>query len=107
MARRALKRRELKRRANPWMGLGWDAWALGMEASAVIGLRVMKLAGGGATAEAEARRMVAEKVDAALAIQTMALTGALGVTAPRVASNTIRHYRRKVGANRRRLSRTT
>jgi hypothetical protein len=37
-----------------------DAWTLGFEASAVIGLRTLKLA----AAEAEAGRMVAEKVRA-------------------------------------------
>jgi len=43
-------------------------------------------------------------VDAAVALQTLALTGALGATAPRMAGKTLAHYRRKVRANRRRLS---
>jgi hypothetical protein len=29
-------------RANPWLRLGFDAWALGLEASTVIGLRTLK-----------------------------------------------------------------
>ncbi len=94
----------MTRRGNPWLRLGWDAWALGLEAGTVVGLRTAKIAAGGAEAEAEARRMVREKVDAAAALQTLALTGALGFTAPQVAGKTLAHYRRKVRANRRRLT---
>jgi hypothetical protein len=64
----------------------------------------MKIASGGAAADAEARRMVGEKVDAAVALQTLALTGALGFTAPHIAGKTLAHYRRRVRANRRRLT---
>jgi hypothetical protein len=92
------------RRGNPWLRLGLGAWSLGAESSAVIGLRVMKMAAGGAAAEMEAQRMVREKVQAGLAIQTMALTGALGVTPHGAAAKTLAHYRRKVRANRRRLA---
>jgi hypothetical protein len=91
-------------RANPWLRLGFDAWALGLEASTVIGLRPLKIAAGGAAGEAEARRMVDEKVTAAAQLQTKALTGALGFTGAGVAAKTLTHYRRKVRANRRRLS---
>lgn len=93
----------MARSRNPWFRLGWDVWSLGLEASTVMGLRTMKIARGGPAADAEARRMVSEKVDAAVALQTLALTGALGVTAPRIAGKTLAHYRRKVRANRRRL----
>jgi hypothetical protein len=90
-------------RRNPWLSLGWNAWALGVEASTVIGLRAMKLAAGGAAAEAEAGRMIGEKIDAAVALQTMALSGDLGATPDRAAAKTISHLRRRVRANRRRL----
>ena len=93
----------MARSRNPWLRLGWDAWSLGLEAGAVMGLRTMKIAAGGPAADAEARRMVSEKVDAAAALQTLAMTGALGFTAPQVAGKTLAHYRRKVRANRRRL----
>jgi len=92
------------RKRNPWLGIGRDAVALGMEAAVVVGLRTLKIGLGGRRARAEARRMVTEKVDAALALQTLALTGGLGVTAPGAAAKTIRHYHRKVRANRRRLA---
>lgn len=88
---------------NTWMRLGLNAWALGLESSAVIGLRTLKIAAGGAEAEAETRRMVSEKIDSVLALQMLALTGGLGATPHRAAARTVAHYRRKVRANRRRL----
>ncbi len=94
----------MTRSRNPWIKLGWDAMALGAEASTVIGLRSMKIARGDAAAAKEAELMVREKVDAAMAVGALAWTGALGLTAPRVASGAMAHYRRKVRANRRRLS---
>lgn len=94
----------MARRRNPYVRLGWDAWMLGAEAATVMSLRTMKLAAGGPAGEHEARRMVSEKVEAVQALQIMALTGALGVTAPGVIDKTLKHYRRKVRANRRRLS---
>ena len=88
---------------NPWLKLSLDAWSLGMESAAVIGLRSLKLAAGGAGAEVETRRMVQEKVMAGLEWQTLALTGGLGLTPDRAAARTLTHYRRKVRANQRRL----
>ena len=95
----------MTRSRNPWLGIGMSAWSLGLEASTVIGLRTLKLAAGGAAGEAEARRMVSEKIDAGVALQTLALTGGLGFTPQAAAAKTLTHYRRKVRANRRRLSR--
>ena len=91
-------------RANPWFGIGWDAWRLGMDAGAVIGLRTLKIAQGGEAGRAEAERMVSEKVQAGVALQTLAMTGGLGVTAASASARTLAHYRRRVNANRRRLS---
>jgi hypothetical protein len=91
-------------RANPWFGIGWDAWRLGMEAGAVIGLRTLKIAQGGAAGMAEAERMVSEKVQAGMDLQALALTGALGTTPASASARTLAHYRRRVNANRRRLS---
>jgi hypothetical protein len=95
----------MPRSHNPWLRLGFDAWALGAEAATVMTLRSMKIAAGGAAADAEAKRMVSEKVEAAQALGVLAMTGALGFTAPGVVDKSIKHYRRKVKANRRRLSR--
>lgn len=93
-------------RRNPdWMTFGLDMWALGFEASAVVGLRMMKLAVGGAAAGTEAQRMVSEKVRAALELQAMAVTGGLGTSIHDAAERSVKHYRRAVRANRRRLGR--
>lgn len=87
------------------MRLGLDAWMLGTEVSAVMMLRGLKLASGQDADGRETARMVTEKVDAALALQAMAITGSLGLSAPIALDRTLKHYRRKVRANRRRLTR--
>jgi hypothetical protein len=71
---------------------------LAAEAQQVIWLRCFKLAAGGAAARAEARRMGSEKVVAA----TQAVGAIMaGETPPRI----VTRYRKRVRANRRRLSR--
>lgn len=95
-----------KGRLDPWLGVGLDAWTLGVEASAVIGLRALKLAAGGAAAEAEAYRMVAEKVAAGLDLQAKAMSGALGYSPAGATAKAVGHYRRKVRSNLRRLRRS-
>jgi ABC-type sugar transport system substrate-binding protein len=93
-----------RRQQNAWLRVGWDAWWLGVEASMVIGQRMLRMAAGGAAASTEARRMLAEKVQAGVALQTAAMTGQLGLTSHTAAKKTIRHYRKRVRANRRRLA---
>lgn len=91
-------------RSNPWIGIGFDAWRLGLEASAVIGLRTWAIAQGGAAAQAESELMVSEKIKAGMALQAMALSGRLGTTPASASARTLAHYQRKVSANRRRLT---
>jgi hypothetical protein len=92
------------RPTNPWFRVGLHAWLLTAEASLVVALRTMRIAAGGAAAQAEARRMISEKIEAAAALQRLALSGGLGLTARSGTSRTLAHYRRKVRANRRRLA---
>jgi hypothetical protein len=80
-----------------------DAWLLAIEASSVVALRMLKAAGGDASAAAEASRMVNEKIKASLDLHAKAMSGGLGPTAHGAAARVITHYRRKVKANRRRL----
>lgn len=94
----------MARRKDPWTGMVWNTWAMGLEASTVIGLRTMKIAAGGAAAQAEIELMVGEKMTAALTLPMLAMTGQLGSTGPAVAAQSISHLRKKVRANRRRLS---
>ncbi len=70
----------------------------------MIGLRTLKLAKGGRAAKTEARRMVSEKVRAAMELQALALTGGLGGDPAAAAAKTVGHYAPKVRRNLRRLS---
>jgi hypothetical protein len=92
-------------RGNSWFRLGMDSLWLGAEAQGVIALRMMKLAGGGAAAAAESQRMVAEKLTAAAAVQTQVMTSLLTGSGHLAPQRTLAHYRRKIRANRRRLTR--
>lgn len=89
-----------------WMTIGWDAWLLGAEASTVIALRSARLAMGGSDAWQEAQRMVAEKSAANLALGVALATGRMGTDAEGIAHGTVAHYRRRVRANRRRLTKS-
>jgi hypothetical protein len=90
---------------NPWLQTGLNAWSLGIDASAVIGLRLLKIGGGGPEAEAEARLMFNEKIESGFALQSLAWTGRLGHTAHGATRKVLAHYRIKVRANKRRLAR--
>ena len=94
----------MARRKDPWAGMAWNAWAMGLEASTVIGLRTLKIAAGGPAAQAEIDLMVSEKIKAALSLPMLAMTGQLGATGPAVAARSLTHLRKTVRANRRRLS---
>ena len=80
-----------------WYKLGMDATMLAIESQQVIGLRLIALAAGGAAGQAEAQRMVTEKVTAAGEAALMVASGAS-------TAKVIAGYRRKVRANARRLS---
>jgi hypothetical protein len=80
-----------------WIQLTFDAALLGVETQRVIGLRLMKLSAGGPAAQAEALRMVSEKI---AALAEAAITLARGGSAGTV----IRLYRSHVRSNKRRLS---
>ena len=89
-----------------WHSLWMDAALLGVEAQWVIGLRMMRLFAGGAAAEAEMSRLIWEKAIAAgAAWADAALDAASGRSHLDIAHRTLRGYRRRVRANRRRLTR--
>ncbi|MBW8816365.1 MAG: hypothetical protein JF588_23340 [Caulobacterales bacterium] len=91
--------------ANLWLRLNLDLMQLSAEASGVVALRMMKLAAGGAAATAEAERIVAEKVAAAAEVQVQAWSSAVAGAAHLAPGRAVAHVRRKVRANRRRLTR--
>lgn len=81
-----------------WMRLMFESSLLGLEAQRVIALRMMALAGGGSRAQAEAQRMITEKLFALI-------RGGSMLTAGKPPTSVVRHYRSRVRANERRLSR--
>jgi hypothetical protein len=91
---------------NPWLELSLKAVQTGMEVQSVIALRMLRLATGGARMEAEASRMVTDKVAAAAEAQAVAGVSALSGRSPRVVvSKAPRVVKKRVRANKRRLSR--
>jgi hypothetical protein len=81
-----------------WLDHTMHTALLGLEAQRVVGLRLMKIGAGGAAAQAEIQRMVAEK--AAAMFEATAILAAGG--SPR---KVVRRYRTRVRANERRLLR--
>jgi hypothetical protein len=81
-----------------WLAMTADGARLAMEAQQVIGLRLLRIAAGGAAAQAEITRMMTEKAFASAEAMT---TVAMGGSARKV----VRRYRTRVKANARRLSR--
>ena len=94
LSRRRGRLTERRTMFKPW----WDLGMLAAESQQVIWLRSLTLAAGGSRASAEARRMVSEKL--AVAAQT-----GLGVMLGDDTGRVVARYRKKVRANRRRLSR--
>jgi hypothetical protein len=91
---------------NPWLTLSLKAFQIGLEAQSVIALRLLRLATGGARARAEAGRMVTEKVLATGEAQAVAAVAVMqGRKRHAVAGKALNVYKKRVRANRRRLSR--
>jgi hypothetical protein len=79
---------------------------LGFEAQQVVGLRLMRLAAGGARGQAEAQRMVTEKLAAFTEAQAAAVTTAIkGGSNHRLSKEVLGVYKKRVRGNRRRLTR--
>jgi hypothetical protein len=72
---------------------------LALESNRVMALRCMKLWLGGEKARREAELMVSEKIEAAVEASGRMLAGASG-------HEIIRHYRRRVASNAKRLGQT-
>jgi geranylgeranyl pyrophosphate synthase len=90
---------------NPWT-YSLALARLAIEAQHVVALRMMRLAGGGALAHREARRMITEKSAALVAAQLAAAAALAGGRGPRIAAvRALRPYKRAVSRNRQRLSR--
>ncbi len=75
------------------------------EAQSVILLRGLRMAQGGARAEAEVHRMITEKTAALTQAQVAAIAASLkGNSKPRIAKKVLSVYAKRVRRNKRRLS---
>ena len=85
--------------------LAFHAAMLGFQAQNVVALRMMRLAAGGAAGQAEAMRMVSEKIAAFAEAQLKASAAAAAGRSPTVAADKVlQTYTKRVRANRRRLA---
>jgi hypothetical protein len=92
---------------NDWFALSLQTAKLGWEAQGVMALRVMRMATQPARSQTEARRMVTEKVAALGEAQAAAVVAVVkGGKSDRVAKKVLGVYKKRVSANRRRLTRT-
>jgi hypothetical protein len=89
---------------NPLIALTFKVAQLGFDAQSVVALRMMRLASGGAGTKAEMSRMVAEKA-AALAEAQVAATVMAGRKDHVVVGKALNVFKKRVRANKRRLSR--
>lgn len=91
---------------NPWFALTFKTVQLGLDAQSVIALRMMQLASGSAGSKAELSRMVTEKAAAIVELQVAAAAAVItGRKDHVVAGKVLNVFRKRVRANRRRLSR--
>ena len=81
-----------------------DAAMLALEAQEVIALRLIALAAGGPKAEAEARKMIEEKITAVTTATTMMTAATLEGRINQGADDVVQMLRDKVHANRERLT---
>lgn len=91
---------------NSWHSW-FDAARFGYEVQTVIAYRMMRLASGGSLANTEAQRMVMEKMTAMAEAQTQAVLAlASGASFGAAMTQAMIPVRRRVRANRRRLSKS-
>lgn len=90
---------------NPWVVLTMRAFQLGWEAQNVIALRMLRLASGDLHGQAELNRMVIEKIAALAEVQAAAAAAMMsGHRDHVIAGKALTVYKKRVRANRRRLS---
>ena len=90
---------------NAWFEVLFQTVQLGLEAQNVIALRMMRLAGGGPAGIAEARLMIDDKMAALGEAQLAAAATMLAGDSHNVAAKVLRVFKKRVRANRTRLSR--
>lgn len=91
--------------SSAWFDPGWQSWMLGIEASTVIAMRMASVVRGGAEADREIELMVIEKIEAGHQLQAKFSSLGVGAATATAMATILKHYRGKVAATRRRLSR--
>jgi len=94
----------MKPRLNPVLEFAFNTVRLGVEASEVIGLRVIQAAFGGFATHDEAQLMITEKAQAALDAQFLIAQSMMAGEAHLAPSRALALYRSRVQANQRRLT---
>ena len=87
----------------PWATMAFQSTMLAMEAQQVIAMRLTKMALGGPDVQREAELMVSEKLETMVEGGQMMMMAALGGKSDG-ADKVVQLYRKKVQANRKRLS---
>ena len=87
----------------PWAEMAFQSTMLAIEAQQVIALRLSKIAMGGPDVRRETNLMMSEKIAAMVEGGQMMMTAAVSGDS-RGSGRVVRLYRRKVRANRKRLS---
>lgn len=82
-----------------------DLWMLAGEASIVVGLRSLRMMGGGPVAQREGQRMISEKIAVNMTLWSAVMAGGIHQSPEAAGKRVVAHYRTPVRANRRRLSR--
>ena len=90
---------------NPWLHLSLETIRLGVEAQSVIGMRITKVVMGGVDVRDETQLMISEKSKAAWDANLIFTRSVLAGKAHLAPARTLALYRRRVQANKRRLSR--
>ena len=90
---------------GPWLALTFQAAQFGLEVQSVMTLRLMRVAAGGIRGRREARLMVVEKMAALTEAQVAAAATIMTGRSHIVAKKVVRVFKKRVRANRKRLSR--
>ena len=88
--------------ANEAMWKRFELTMLSFEAQSVIGLRLMRLAGGGPLAQDEIEWMISEKIGAAIAATTALATGGSASAVIEIYRKAVRKNEHRLGSRRRR-----
>jgi hypothetical protein len=89
---------------SPWADMAVQSTMLAIESQQVIAMRLTKFAMGGPGVDREATLMVSEKMESLAQVGQMVMMAALGGHHDMGAGKVVRHYRKKVSANVRRLA---